>query len=117
VNGAASTLKDVQGMLSNAATAPSQAIVRFAEYGAHLTETFNKSLSVYGNESLRTLNSMLMVEASRAIDLGFAATPVTAMATLLVLSKQHKFQLSDYLNGDLPPREEVAVAQTLTNLS
>jgi hypothetical protein len=117
VNGAARTLEDVQGMLSNAATAPSKAIARFAEYGAHLTETFNRSLSVYGNESLRTLNSMLMVEASKAIDLGFAATPATAMVTLLVLSKQHKFHLSDYLKGDLPPREEVAVAQTLTNLA
>jgi hypothetical protein len=117
VNGAASAIKDVQGMLSNAATAPSQAIARFAEYGSHLTDTFNKSLSIYGNESLRTLNSMLMIEASKAIDLGFVSTPPTAMATLLVLSNQHKFQLSDYLNGDLPPREEIAIAQTLTNLS
>ncbi len=116
VNGAANTLKDIQKTLSDAATAPTQAIARFAEYGAHLTETFNKSLSIYGNESLRTLNSMLMVEASKAIDLGFPVAPPTAMATLLVLSAQHKFQLSDYLNGDLPPREEVAVAQTLTNL-
>jgi hypothetical protein len=117
VNGAASTLRDVQDMLSNAATAPSQAIARFAEYGSHLTETFNKSLSTYGDESLRTLNSMLMIEASKAIDLGFVSTPATAMVTMLVLSKQRKFQLSDYLNGELPPREEVTVAQTLTNLS
>jgi hypothetical protein len=117
VNGAASTLKDVQGMLSSASTAPSKAIARFAEYGAHLTGTFNKSLSIYGNESLRTLNSLLMVEASKAIDPGFAAAPATAMLNLLVLSNQHKFRLSDYLGGDLPPREEIAVAQTLTNLS
>jgi hypothetical protein len=119
VNGAANTLKDIQKALSNVATAPTQAIVRFAEYGAHLTGTFNQGLSIYskGNESLRTLNSMLMVEASRAIDLSFAAAPPTAMATLFVLSPGHKFQLSDYLNGELPPREEVALAQTLTNLN
>jgi hypothetical protein len=104
-------------MLSNAATAASKAIARFADYGSQLTETFNKSLSIYGNESLRTLNSMLMVEASKAINLGFAGTTPTAMLTLLVLSKQHRFQLSDYLNGNLPPRDEVAIAQTLTNLS
>ena len=113
---AASTLEDIQKTLPDAAKAPTQAISRFAEYGAHLTETFNKSLSIYGHESLRTLNSMLMVEASKAIDLGFAAAPPTAMATLLVLSAQHKFQLGDFLNGEVPPREEVAVAQTLTNL-
>jgi hypothetical protein len=117
VNGAAGALKDIQGMLSDAATAPTKAIARFAEFGAHLTGTFNKSLSIYGNESLRTLNSMLMVEASKAIDFRFAGAPPTAMATLLVLSPQHKFQLSDYLSGDLPPRQEVAVAQTLTNLA
>lgn len=117
VNGAASALKDVQGMLSKATTAPQQAIARFAQYGADLTKTFNKALSVYGNESLRTLNSLLMVEASRAIDPSFAAAPVTAMLNMIVLSSQHKFQLNDYLTGALPPREEVAVAQTLTNLS
>ena len=41
----------------------------------------------------------------------------TAMLTLLVRSNQHKFHLSDYRNGDLPSQEEVAVAQTLANLS
>jgi hypothetical protein len=117
VNGAAKTLKDIQGMLSTTATAPTQAIARFADYGANLSETFNKSLSVYGNESLRTLNSMLLVEASKAIDLGFAARPAAALATMLVLTKQHTFQLSDYLSGNIPPRDQVALAQTLTNLS
>jgi hypothetical protein len=117
VNGAAKTLKDIQSMLSTAATAPTQAIALFADYGAHLSETFNKSLSVYGNESLRTLNSMLFVEASKAIDLGFAAEPAVALVTMLVLTKQHTFQLSDYLSGNIPPREQVALAQTLTNLS
>jgi hypothetical protein len=41
----------------------------------------------------------------------------TAMATMMVLTPTHKFQLSDYLTGQLPPREEVAVVQTLTNLT
>src|SRR4029077_8534798 len=117
VQGAADTLKDIQKMLATAATAPTQAIKRFAEYGAHLTSTFNKSLSIYGNESLRTLNSMLLVEASRAVDLGSAAMVPTAMASLLVLKPQHKFQLADFLTGGVPPREEIAIGQTLTNLA
>jgi hypothetical protein len=53
----------------------------------------------------------------RPIDPGSAAAPVTAMLNIIVLSNQHKFQLNDFLSGNLPPREEVAVAQTLTNLS
>jgi len=117
VQGAADTLKDIQKMLATAATAPTQAIKRFAEYGAHLTSTFNKSLSIYGNESLRTLNSMLLVEASKAVDLGSAAMVPTAMASLLVLTPQHKFQLADFLTGGVPPREEIAIGQTLTNLA
>jgi len=115
VEGAAKALNDVQSMLADAATAPTEAIARFANFGSQLTETFNKSLSIYGNESLRTLNSMLIAEASRVIDTGSASMTPTAMATMLVLSPGHKFVLTDYLSGDLPPRAEVAVAQTLTN--
>ena len=117
VNGAANALRDVQNTLSNAATAPVKAIARLAQFGAELTETFNKRLTVYGNESLRTLNSLLIAEASKAIDPGFATTVPKAMLSLLVLTKQHAFQLSDFLKGDLPPRHEVALAQTLTNLN
>src|SRR5262249_36146767 len=54
VNGAFEALKDVQKLLAKMATAPTQAIKRFAEFGSDLTKTFNKNLSVYGNESLRT---------------------------------------------------------------
>ena len=118
VRGAAAALTDMQEMLSTAATAPTKAISRFARYGADLTDTFNRKLSeAYGNESLRTLNSMLLVEAARAIGDDLGTAPPTAMLTILVLSGGHKFQLADYLKGDLPPREEIALAQTLTNLA
>jgi hypothetical protein len=119
VRGAADTLKAVQASLADVANAPSKAIAQFANYGANLTETFNKSLSIYGNESLRTLNSMLMVEASKALNpaAGAAAATPTAMATILVLTPQHQFQLSDYLTGSFPSKNEVAVGQTLTNLA
>src|SRR5712692_6837265 len=57
------------GMLDSVATAPTKAINRFADFGADLTDTFNHKLSgVYGDDALRTLSSMVLLEASRAID-------------------------------------------------
>jgi hypothetical protein len=117
VRGAATALREVQSMLPRAATSPKEAIARLADFGATVTSTFNKSLSVYGNESLRTLNSMLFAEASVAISPGLAASPPKAMLNLFVLKPQHAFQLDTFLNGDMPPRDQVAVSQVLTNLA
>lgn len=116
VDGAAKALRDVQATLSTAATAPTKAIDRLADFGAEVTATFNKNLSVYGKEPLRTLNSMLLAEASVALAPGVAASLPKAMLNLLVLKPQHAFTLADFLNGDMPPRDQVAVSQVLTNL-
>jgi hypothetical protein len=117
VNGAAAALQDVQKTLSDLATAPTRAIGRLADFGAKFTETFNNSLTIFGNESLRTLNSLLITEASKAISPQLAGATATAMLSVLVLANQHRFQLSDFLSGDLPPRDEVALGQNVTNLT
>jgi hypothetical protein len=117
VEGAASALKDVQKALVVLATAPSQAIRRLADFGAALSSTFNKNLTVYSRpETMRTLNSLLLVEASKALNPAMLAATPAAMLSMAVLKQGHTFQLNDYLTGKLPPQEEVAVAQTLTNL-
>lgn len=115
VNGAANALGDIQKALPQLATAPTKAIKLLSQFGADLASTFNARLSKYSTaETVRTLNSMLLAEASNAIS-GQAAAP-TAMMSLIVLTKGHSFNLSDYLSGNLPPKDQVAVAQTLTNL-
>jgi hypothetical protein len=117
VRGAAAALKDVKSALPALATAPSLAIRRLASFGADLTETFNKNLTLYSRqETMRTLNSLLLVESSRALNPGMLAVTPAAMLSLSVLTKGHTFQLSDYLTGNLPSKAEVAVGQTLTNL-
>jgi hypothetical protein len=115
VRGAAGALKDIQQSLADMPTAPTKAIVRLAEFGAKLTDTFNNKLSIYGSESLRPLSSMLLLAASGALSPGALSAP-RAMLNLYVLNTQHAFDLKQFLAGELPARSDVAVAQTLTNL-
>jgi len=118
VRGAVSTLEDVNGMLDAVATAPSKAINRFADFGADFTDTFNHRLSsVYGNDALRALSSMVLLEASRAIDPTFRSEPPHAMLNILTFTNSHTFDLKDFVAGEMPARDQVAVAQTLVSLS
>ena len=118
IRGATAALKDVNGMLDIAATAPTRAIARFADFGADLTSAFNSKLSsVYGDDSLRALSSMVLLEASRAIDPGVSVTSPNAMLNILTFTNGHTFNLNDFVAGVMPPQNEIAVAQTLVNLS
>lgn len=118
IRGATAALKDVNEMLDAVATAPTVAINRFADFGAHLTDTFNRKLSsVYGNDALRTVSSMVLLEASRAIDPGLGSKPPQAMLNILTFTNGHTFALEDFVAGAMPPRDQVAVAQALVNLS
>jgi hypothetical protein len=118
IRGATAALKDVNGMLAAVASAPTKAIARFADFGAHLTDTFNHKLSsIYGNDALRTLSSMVLIEASRAIDPTLSARPPKAMLNIFTLTNGHAFDLNDFIAGSAPPRDQVAVAQTLVSLT
>jgi hypothetical protein len=118
IRGAAAALKDVNGMLDTVATAPTKAIKRFADFGADFTDTFNDRLrSVYGNDALRALSSMVLLEASRAIDPAFSSEPPQAMLNILTFTNGHTYDLNDFVAGVMPPRDQVAVAQTLVSLS
>jgi hypothetical protein len=117
VDEAAAALKDLQQALPDLATAPIQAIRRLADFGAKFTTAFNQNLTIYSlPETTRALNSLLMVEASRSLDISSAALQPAAMLSIIVLTKAHTFALSDYLAGKLPPPSDVAVGQALTNL-
>ena len=118
VRGAAAALNDVNGMLDAVATAPTKAISRFADFGADLTDTFNRKLRTdYGNDALRTLSSMVLMEASRAIDPDLSTQRPQAMLNILTFQNGHAFDLNDFIAGAMPPKEQIAVAQTLVNLS
>jgi hypothetical protein len=118
IRGAIAALNDVNAMLDVVTTAPTRAIVRFADFGADFTNAFNQKLSnVYGDDALRTLSSMVLIEASRAINPDFSSQLPQAMLNIITLQNGHAFQLNDFVAGVMPPRDQVAIAQTLVNVS
>jgi len=89
---------------------------RFADFGAEFTQAFHDRLSsIYGGDSLRALSSMLLLEASRAIAPEIAVGDPKTMMSILTLNDGHGFQLADFLAGEMPPRDQVALVQTLVN--
>ena len=118
IGGATGALEDLQDMLADAASAPAKAISHFADFGAGLTDTFNHRLkSTYGDDSLRALGSVVLLEASMAIDLAFQSATPNAMLELIVLKEKRAFRLDDFLTGKRPPAAEIALTQTLVSAS
>jgi hypothetical protein len=115
VNGFANSLSKVQGFLSDLATAPVQAMAELADFGANITSTFNGDLSVYGQGHLRPLNTMLVLSAASAISPELAVS-AKSLLNITVLKPGHKFNLADFLTGDTPEKDDIAVGQNLISL-
>jgi len=117
IRGAAKALEEVHDLAADLKKAPSHAIKAFADFGADFTQAFHDNLSsVYGGDSLRALSSMVLVEASRAIAPELSVANSSAMLTILTLTNNTSFDLATFLDGKMPPKQEVAVAQTLVNI-
>lgn len=82
------------------------------------TDAFHHRLSsVHGDDALRTLASMVLVETSRAINPDLSPQIPQAALNILTLKNGHQFDLNDFVAAVTPPRDQVAIAQTLVNLS
>ena len=116
IDEAVGALADVNDLLKHLGSAPTLAMKRFADFGAKLTDAFHHNLeSVYGDESLRALSCMVLVQGSRAIAPELSVGNSAAMLNILTLTNNHTFDLSSFLAGEMPPKEQVALAQTLVN--
>jgi hypothetical protein len=116
VGGATDALKNVSAALATAATAPTQAIKTLAQFAADLTDTFNHGASsVYSGVAGRVVGPMLLVESSAA--LGSAGATPAAMLALYALNPGHAFKLGTFIDGEMPPQSDVALAQTLVSLT
>ena len=112
---ATEALSDASEFLASADNSPGEAIERLAQLGADITEAFHNRLSsIYGGDSLRTLGSLVFLEAARALDPALRATRPNAMLRITVLHEKRSFALPDYLKGERPKPEDIAVTQTLT---
>lgn len=116
VQSATDALQQIGVALSAAATAPTQAIKVLARFAAELTETFDRKVSsVYSGMSGQVVGPMLLAQASAAV--GAAGVRPSAMLTLYALNPAHSFDLNTFISGSNPPKEDVALTQTLVSLS
>ena len=116
--GAYGALKDIHAFRDEAASRPTRAIERLAEFGAAVTSTFNREIrSVYGGAALRPLGSLVFLEASRALDPALLDTRAHALLSLTVLEEDREFQLTDFLLNKKPKKDDVAVEQRLVSLA
>jgi hypothetical protein len=117
VSGATDALRKIAAAIASTATAPTAAVRALSEFAGTLVDTFNGRLQVlYTPEAVRTLGPTMLAEASAAIYPAPQSVRPGAMLTFYVLGQGHSFVLSDFLNGALPPRGDVASAQTLVSL-
>ncbi len=116
VFGAQKALDKLKDCWQDAATAPAKTLRTLADFGARMSHTFNRKLSAYSSaETLRTFNSFLLAEASRALaPAGFEVTQRAAL-TIFFLKDQHAFPLADFLAGSVPPSGDIRFARVVTN--
>jgi len=113
-HGAEDALKDLIGFEAEAATRPSKAIERLAEFGAEVVSTFNRDLSsVYGGDLLRPLGSMIFLEAAAALDPSIANARPNALLAMTVLKDQREFKMEDFLQNKRPKASDIAIQQRL----
>jgi hypothetical protein len=114
IAGATSALRKIAGAVNQSRTAPAAAVRALAEFAATLVETFGGRLQfVYTREAMRTLGPMMLAEASAAIHPAFQTAPPSAALRMYVLRQGHPFTMEQFLKGDLPPADNVSIAQTL----
>jgi hypothetical protein len=109
-------LRDVREFNESAESNPSKAIERLAEMGEDITAAFHGDLSTtFGEDLLRTLGSLIFLEAARALDPALRAMRPSAMLRISVLKENRSFALKDYIKGARPKQNEIALTQTLTS--
>lgn len=99
---------------------PEQAVDELSKFGSGLTATFNTPFG--GNiegDKIRPLMSLLFAAAAAE----FSANPALANARpnatleIIVLKDASTFDLGDYLDGKLPPKEDVVAQTRLVDLA
>lgn len=125
VRKAAEALKSMQEFQSLKNTAPSRAIDRLADFGADITQTFNKlaSHTVFADAPVRVVTQSVFLDASRALAAMSDGVTIpinpTGMLTLTVLKppSERRFEIERFLAGETPAAADVLLEQRLVSVS
>lgn len=110
-------LKLATDFVPNAGAKPSEAIEALSEFGAEITETFNKSLkSLFGGDQIRPLGTMAFIEAAAALDPTLGVVEPVATLDLMVVKQQSQFPLPTFLTGASPTDSDILIQQRLVNM-
>jgi hypothetical protein len=117
VAGATSALRKIAAAVAATAANPATAVRTLSEFAGTLVDTFNGRLQfLYTPEAVRTLGPTILADASAAIHVASDSVRPSAMLSIYVLGEHHQFALNEFLKGGLPPRADVAGAQTLVSV-
>jgi hypothetical protein len=95
---------------------PSHAIEQLAAFGESITRTFHENLkNAYGTQALRPLGTLAFIETARALGGEPDATAPEALLALTVLNENATFALERFLEGEMPPPDQVAIEERLVS--
>lgn len=96
-----------------------KAIEALAKFGAEVSDTFNEDIGgLYSGETLRPLGSLLMLEIAGILDNTLIGKlKPAAMLELVVVKAQSQFALADFLENKRPPAADIALQQSIVNVS
>ncbi|NIR53097.1 hypothetical protein GWO43_31090 [candidate division KSB1 bacterium] len=101
-----------------ASSEPSEAVKVLADFGANITETFNKSVrSIYGGDAVRPLGTMMFAEAAFALNPQVSLSDANAMLDLIILKQTTDFNFARYVEGRDVPTGDVLLQERLVELA
>jgi len=91
---------------------------RLAEYGATVTDAFNSSIGgLFSGRELRSLGTLVFLEAARAFDPRLKGGRPSAMLELTVLKEKPSFEMRSFVEGADVPGADVVRAEKFVALA
>lgn len=98
----------------NAVQDPQVAVAALEEFGAKITDAFNKGLGSLAGTTLQEFSAMIFLEAARAFDPAVAAIQPTARLDAILLRPSAPANvIDDFLVGKAPDRVSVGLEQVV----
>jgi hypothetical protein len=109
IDGAYNAAQNLVKFLESADKKPSEAVRELTQFGAEITETFNKHIKTdFGGDALRPLGTLIFTEAARAFDQNIVDSGIRAMLDLIVLKKS---DTNRYLDKKEIPKENILLEE------